>query len=162
MFLTFVSLPECLLTIRRARPLLVPSLCASCPVPIGRWCRAAPSDWQWQVKCKANAEPSSLELCWAAAFTRDASQMHCKGTKKSGRWQIFAPKTIIFEGYFSPIFANKSSWRVGQDNIRKRLIANPRLNLLFCYLLLCYFKRFQKIASKLSILTSRLENHHFR
>ena len=26
-----------------------------------------------QVKCKANAELSSLELCWAAAFTRNAS-----------------------------------------------------------------------------------------
>ena len=28
-----------------------------------------------QGKCKANAEPSSLELCWAAAFTRTRNFM---------------------------------------------------------------------------------------
>ena len=33
----------------------------------------------------------------------------CKGTKNSRPLQIIIPKTIIFEGYFSPIFANNSS-----------------------------------------------------
>ena len=33
----------------------------------------------------------------------------CKGTKISRRLQMIVLKTIIFEGYFLPIFANNSS-----------------------------------------------------
>ena len=51
-----------------------------------------------QVKCKANAEPSSLELCWAAAFTRDASQ------NASQRYHICIAVNEWFCYYFRDYF----------------------------------------------------------
>ena len=69
-------------------------------------CRGAQLLFTVQIKCKANVEPSSLELCWAAAFIRCASQMHSKGTKKFWFLQEFLGcRATVAVAWFS------SDWR---------------------------------------------------
>ena len=57
-----------------------------------------------QVKCKANAEPSSLELCWAAAFTRNAS-LKCIAKVQKFSMQN-KPFSDLFQIYFDLKFWN--------------------------------------------------------
>ena len=63
----------------------------------------------------------------------------CKGTKNSQALQIIIPKTIIFEGYFSPNFCKKlNAWKGEVQNSK----------MVLWYLVLWYFLLFWKMQGE--------------
>ena len=67
------------------------------------------SDWQWQLRCKVNAEASSLGLRWAAARSRRCIFITTAKLRKIWRARKFPVQNPPFlRGIFRANFARKS------------------------------------------------------
>ena len=67
------------------------------------------SDWQWQLRCKVNAEASSLGLRWAAARSRRCIFIATAKVRKNAEARKFsAQKPPFLRGIFRPNFAINS------------------------------------------------------